>query len=504
MYKSDKNHQFSLEDFDQPVGLNMTANNRWVKLAAIIPWDEIEGYYANLFPSNTGMPAKPLRVALGSLIIQKLIGFSDRELVRNLTENPYMQYFIGLPGYKVEEPFDPSLMVEFRKRLSPDIMLKINDIIADLMNNDRDNPDDPSGSDSSSQDKNPKQEGNPNRGTLMVDATCAPSNIKYPQDVQLLNESRLDLEKIIKFICQKNHCKCPRTYCQKARTDFMNYSKSKKHTKKRTHTAIKQQLQYVRRDLGYIDNLIEKYGELPEKQMKRLKTIREAYEQQKYMYENNVHTVENRIVSISQPYIRPIVRGKVKSPVEFGAKLDISLDEKGMARLEKLSFDAYNEQSVLIGAINRYKERTGHYPERVLVDKIYRTRKNIQFCTEHGIRISGPKLGRPKKDSQVDKKTEYQDCKDRIAIERAFALAKQRYGLDKIVTKLDETTRSSIILSVIVMNISKIMGIFLRQFLYTPFSGFIALFYQFKLMQNQQKKEKIHISSLQHKLIQTC
>lgn len=65
MYKSDKNHQFRLEDFDQPVGLNMTANNRWVKLAAIIPWDEIEGYYANLFPSNTGMPAKPLRVALG-------------------------------------------------------------------------------------------------------------------------------------------------------------------------------------------------------------------------------------------------------------------------------------------------------------------------------------------------------------------------------------------------------------------------------------------------------
>ncbi len=157
MYKSDKNHQFSLEGFDQPVGLNMTANNRWVKLAAIIPWDEIEEYYANLFPSNTGMPAKPLRVALGSLIIQKLIGFSDRELVRNLAENPYMQYFIGLPRYKVEEPFDPSLLVEFRKRLSTDIMLKINDIIADLMNNDKDNPDDPSGSENSSQDENPKQ-----------------------------------------------------------------------------------------------------------------------------------------------------------------------------------------------------------------------------------------------------------------------------------------------------------------------------------------------------------
>ena len=97
------------------------------------------------------------------------------------------------------------------------------------------------------------------------------------------------------------------------------------------------------------------------------------------MYDNKVHTVKNRIVSISQPYIRPIVRGKAKSPVEFGAKLDLSVDENGMSRIEKLSFDAYNEESVLKTAVENYKKRTGHYPERVLADQIYRNRENISY-----------------------------------------------------------------------------------------------------------------------------
>lgn len=109
-------------------------------------------------------------------------------------------------------------------------------------------------------------------------------------------------------------------------------------------------------------------------------------------------------MSISQPYIRPIVMGKAAAPVEFGAKLDLSIDEKGMARLERLSFDAYNESDVLIDAIERYKERTGHYPQRVLADKIYRNRENLSFCRQHGIRLSGPALGRPVKKPWLTKR----------------------------------------------------------------------------------------------------
>ena len=106
------------------------------------------------------------------------------------------------------------------------------------------------------------------------------------------------------------------------------------------------------------------------------------------MYDNRTHSVADRIVSISQPHIRPIVRGKAKSPVEFGMKFDLSVDNQGFARIEKNSFDAYNESEVLIEALERYKKRHGYYPERVLVDKIYRNRKNIRYCQERGIRIS--------------------------------------------------------------------------------------------------------------------
>lgn len=130
-------------------------------------------------------------------------------------------------------------------------------------------------------------------------------------------------------------------------------------------------------------------------------------------------------VSISQPYIRPIVRGKTKLPVEFGAKLDMGIDEKGLARLEKLSFDAYNECDVLIDAIERYRSRTGRYPERILVNQIYRNRKNRAYCKANGIRMSGPALGSPRQMTSDEKKQSYTDNIDRIEVERDFSLAKR-------------------------------------------------------------------------------
>ncbi len=86
MFKFDRNCQFSLSDFNQPIGLKMNPENRWVKKAETIPWNEIEQQYASLFPSETGMPAKPLQTALGSLLIQKQYGYSDRELVEQIRE----------------------------------------------------------------------------------------------------------------------------------------------------------------------------------------------------------------------------------------------------------------------------------------------------------------------------------------------------------------------------------------------------------------------------------
>ena len=307
-----------------------------------------------------------------------------------------------------------------------------------------------------------------NEGTLILDATCAPQNIAFPQDINLLNEARENLEAMIDQICYEYNFYKPRMYREKAREAYLALAKCRRRTSKRIRKAIGQQLRFISRDLGYIDMFVL-YNEvvLTEKQKNRLDVIKELYEQQKFMYDNKTHKVKDRIVNISQPYIRPIVRGKAKAPVEFGAKLDMSVDEKGFARLEKLSFHAYNEQDVLVTAIENYRKRTGHYPERVLVDQIYRNQKNRAYCKNKKIRISGKALGRPKKKpSPEEKKTAHQDNTDRIEVERGFSLAKRCFGMGLITTKLNITTRSSIAPLHSAMNLSNLARAFLLSIFY--------------------------------------
>ena len=485
MYKFDRYHQYSLSDFNQPLGMEMNPENRWVKKAAMIPWDEIEDRYAGLFPSEVGMPAKPLQTALGSLLIQKEYVYSDRELVEQIKENPYYQYFIGLPGYEYKAPFVPSLLVEFRKRLDENILAEINEMIAAYNSSDESSDNDSKGggnsADNTSNENDTNASSEPeNEGTLILDATCAPQNIAFPQDINLLNEARENLESMIDQICDEYNFYKPRMYREKARESYLALAKCRKRTGKRIRKAIGQQLRFISRDLGYIDMFVL-YNDvvLTEKQKNRLDVIKELYEQQKYMYDNKTHKVKDRIVSISQPYIRPIVRGKAKAPVEFGAKLDMSIDEKGFARLEKLSFDAYNEQDVLVTAIENYRKRTGHYLERVLVDQIYRNQKNRAYCKSKNIRISGKALGRPKKKpSPEEKKIAHQDNTDRIEVERGFSLAKRCFGMGLITTKLDITTRSSIALSILAMNLSNLARAFL-----------LAIFYPIILLRCRDNKK---------------
>ena len=115
MYRFEEK-QLSFTDFNQPQGLQMNPENRWVKKAEMIPWDTIEKEYAKLFPSKTGMPAKPLRMALGSLLIQKQYHYPDEELVEQIRENPYYQYFIGMPGYEDKIMLPPDERREKRSR----------------------------------------------------------------------------------------------------------------------------------------------------------------------------------------------------------------------------------------------------------------------------------------------------------------------------------------------------------------------------------------------------
>ncbi len=212
--------------------------------------------------------------------------------------------------------------------------------------------------------------------------------------------------------------------------------------------------------------------ELSSRQYKNLLVTRELFRQQSEMYANNSHRVDDRIVSISQPHVRPIVRGKAGRPTEFGAKLSISV-VGGFSFVDRRSWDNYNEGGDLIEQIETFRRRFGCYPESAHVDKIYRTRANRAFCKLHGIRLSGPPLGRrifrmatlAQSISAADKKQAAADEAIRNQVEGKFGQAKRRFSLGRIMTKLASTSAAQISLSFLVMNLEKS----LRQF-------FLALF----------------------------
>lgn len=179
------------------------------------------------------------------------------------------------------------------------------------------------------------------------------------------------------------------------------------------------------------------------------------------MYDNHTHSVSDRIVSLSQPFVCPIVRGKAGKPVEFGMKLDISVSD-GWTRLEYHSFDAYHEATKLREMIENFYRREGHYPSRVLADKIYRTQENLSYCKERGIRLSGPALGRPKKDALRDKAQDYRDECEWVEVERRFSLGKRKCGLGLVTAKLEDTAAHMVALSILLLNLRKIQYAILR------------------------------------------
>lgn len=278
-----------------------------------------------------------------------------------------------------------------------------------------------------------------------------------------MNQARIITEKIIDKLykpltrCLKSK---PRTYRKLARKNYLLVAKQRRPRKKTRRAAIKKQIQYIRRNLSHIEELViqgASLSSLSKFEYKNFLVVAEVYRQQLWMYKNQANRIENRIVSINQPHIRPIVRGKAGASVEFGAKITASCVEEYVF-LDRISWDNFNESNDFIQQVEAYYKRTGHYPLSVHVDKIYRTRKNRAYCKEKGIRISGSPLGRPPKNiSLEDKKQAQQDERIRNCIEGKFGQGKRRFSLNQIMTKLEETSRTSIAITFLVINLSRLL-----------------------------------------------
>ena len=185
------NIQKLLFDCTQTYEFKLDPKNRWVKRAAAVPWALVEERYAAQFDEGNGRPAHSARMALGSLVIQQAKGLSDEETLLEITESSYyLQYFIGLKEFTNEPPFDPSMMVHFRKRFTAEFMTEINEAMCRTEAKPKDvtPPEPPQRACGLAGDPGDDDD-EPHGGTLILDATCAPANIKYLTDTSLLAEA---------------------------------------------------------------------------------------------------------------------------------------------------------------------------------------------------------------------------------------------------------------------------------------------------------------------------
>jgi hypothetical protein len=467
-----------LPGFEHPFDRELDQSNRWIVLSRLIPWDEI----CNVYLKQTGLrdagrePLNP-RIILGSLIIKYLCNLDDRETVDQISENICMQYFLGYSSFTSDKPFDASLFVDIRKRLGMDSINAINEKIVQLKmrfeeKSDKkdvlsEKPESPGTDLATTEDPavkekedviEPEPEPAIHKGRLLVDATVCPQDIAYPTDLDLLSDAREKSEQLTAGIYHiRLHGDKPRTYRRIARKDYLHTAQKKKKTKKQIRSAIRKQLGYLGRNIRSLHRLLDAYEGLPfnKHERKYFYVIQTLFDQQLTMYRTRSHSIEDRIVSIHQPHVRPMVRGKVSAPVEFGSKISLSVID-GISFLDDLSWDAFNEGSRLETYVEKYRKRFGFYPKEVSADRIYCTRANRKMLKDKGsgILLRSKPLGRP----SASAVSIHVSPGERNPIEGKFGQAKTGYGLNRIRARLRETSESWIAGILLVLNLVKLAG----------------------------------------------
>ena len=525
-------HQLTLVGFETPFEQHLKSDNRWVILAKLIPWDELSNVYLK-HVGVSGMGQKPInaRIVIGALIIKHMADLDDREVVLQVSENVYMQYFLGYSSFNPDTPFDASLFVEIRKRLGADAVnvlnekiiaikrqiesasqnsgaledsnaidthenskifddsdhfstlensqttseVELNELPVDTCNQIEESLTTTKGK-KAQKESQPQDSSKKNKGKVIFDATACPQDIAYPNDLNLLSQARKKSEHLIDILYKSElHSSKPRTYRDVARKEYLKIAMKKNKSKKELRRALKKQLNYLKRNISSIDELLDAYDTIPlnPKDYKYMLVIRTLYDQQETMYQTKSHSIEHRIVSIHQPHVRPIVRGKAHAKVEFGPKIHISLID-GLTFLDEISWEAYNEGAHMMDYVEKYYQRFGFYPLKVLADKIYCTRENRNKLKEKGIKLIGKPLGRP---SAV---TVHISPGERNPVEGKFGQAKTAYGLGRIRARLKETSESWIASIILVLNLVKLAGA-VPYYLYDKYISKITHFFKIKL-----------------------
>jgi len=502
-------NQLVLSDFFLPFEGKLNPDNRWVVLANYLPWEEMGKVYESKLSNDQGRVSISARCAIGALIIKHRLGFTDEETIAQIQENPYLQYFVGLSAFSDKKLFDSSLFVTIRKRLDVEDFNRLSTYLQksgeDLVIAEKGKNEENVSDKTEAEQGKDKAKGNTEKEkkVITVDASAAPQEIPYPTDLSLLNVARLQSEKIIDFLWNLSDNKegeKPRTYRDKAHRSFINAIRKKQKSGEFWRKAIKEQLDFTRRNIKHINLLLDFFGEIPlcKRLLKTLWVITEVERQQRKMWEEKENKCPHRIVNIFQPHIRPIVRGKNGAKVEFGAKLSTSM-EKGYVYLDKISWDNYNEgfYEVVECHLDKFSERhQGKLPDMFVGDKIYGNQKAREKLKEKGVEFVGTPLGRKPKDKEKLEEREKNrklHQQQRSQMEGKFGETKRAGKLDKIKARRSDTSFSWIACILFVANIKR----FQKEIFFCPIFG--RLFQEFltKMVQNiffQKKSVQITTS----------
>lgn len=316
----------SLEDLDK--------SNRWVVLGDNLPWGALEKLYNSRLNNRTsGAGNISARKVIGAMIIKHKLCLSDEETVQIIRENPYMQYMCGFTELTDKPVFAPSLFVTIRKRITIE---DINEMTVRLVEEEQKRKEEAR----KREEQRRKDDGEPplppvadateaaefvdskerrHKGVLKIDATCADAEVRYPVDVDILHDGCKVVDRYIGTVCLKAGIEKPRTSYKDARCAYIELVKRKKKGGSLVKETISVLLTHLQRELRTLSDLFAKDSRyrdmLKEYERRMLSATFQMYAQQKQMHSSGTHSCADRIVSIFQPHIRAIVRGKAKAKV---------------------------------------------------------------------------------------------------------------------------------------------------------------------------------------------
>jgi IS5 family transposase len=435
-YKSKDRLTGSLFSELLPFGGKLNIENRWIRQHDLIPWFELEEIYRKYF-SNLGRPGKDSQLVNGLLIVKHQMFLGDVEVVELFLENPYIQYFCGYDQFVVNREIEASTLARVRKRLGVEYFKKFEDEILGILKSRKIIKD----------------------NEQMIDATVFPSNVTYPTDTGLIENARQWVVEVIKKVIKAEGVrKKVRTYCRKGRRTYLRFQKKRRHSEKEIRKTKKQLLQYVRRNISQLRDLLRDIKEIPQKTLRQIKdrliVAEKIYWQQLTMLKKKTRSIENRVVSFHRPEIRPIVRGKSGKDVEFGPKASLSCVD-GYLFLDKFSYEAYHEGVALKEDLSEHKRKFDKEPEVVITDKIYGSLENRKMLKEKGIKASLIPLGRKCERSKEEEKWVRLKQNKRSEIEGKIGVAKVHYGLERVLYKNEEI---GIRMGLLAMNLTTAMA----------------------------------------------